>query len=425
MNIDKVPEMVGKEIEVKGWIWRKRESKNIIFLLVRDSNGVAQFTVKEDQPFFRDAQDLTIESSVILKGLVNEDKRSPTGFEIKTTSLETVQIAERYPITKDQSHEFLLDVRHLWLRSRKLTSIMKIRDTVFDAFREYFRKEGFYEYHSPIIQSTQCEGGSTLFEIKYFDKPLYLTQTWQLHAEAGIFALEKIFTIAPSFRAEKSKTSRHLTEYWHAEMEVAWADFKTILDYGEGVLKHVMNRVLEKNKEELKILKRDTKTLEATAEKEFPRITYDDALSILKDKFNMDVPWGKDLRTIEEDKLSSLYETPVIVTHYPKEVKAFYMKEDEKNPKVVLGADFIAPEGYGEIIGSSERESDPEKIKSRLREQGEDPANYGFYLDTRIYGSVPHGGWGLGMERIISWICGLDNIKDAIPFPRTMVRYTP
>ncbi len=310
-----------------------------------------------------------------------------------------------------------------------MTAVLKIRSTVFGAFHEYFRSNGFYEYQSPIFQSVQCEGGSTLFRADYFGKKdVFLAQTWQLYAEPAIFSLEKIYTIAPSFRAEKSKTSRHLTEYWHAEMEVAWANFDEVIDYGEGVVKHMVKKVLEKNKEELKILGRDISKLEPTVKKKFPRIKYDEALKLLKEKFNMHVTWGKDLRTIEEDKLSDLFDTPIVVTHYPKKVKAFYMKEVEGCPKgkeVVLGCDFIAPEHYGEIIGASERESDIEKIKKRLIDEGEDPKQYEFYLDTRRYGSVPHGGWGLGMERVISWICGLDNIKDSIPFPRTILRYKP
>jgi asparaginyl-tRNA synthetase len=265
-----------------------------------------------------------------------------------------------------------------------------------------------------------------LFSVDYFGKKgVFLAQTWQLYAEPAIFALEKIYTIAPSFRAEASKTSRHLTEYWHSEMEVAWANFDEIIGYGEGVLKACVKKVLENNQDDLKILGRDPKKLEPTVAKPFPRMTYDDALKLLKEKCKLDIPWGKDLRTVEEDLLSEMYDTPIIVTRYPKEVKAFYMKEDPKNPDVVLGADFIAPEHYGEIIGSSERESDLEKIKKRLVEMGEKVENYEFYLDTRKYGSVPHGGYGMGVERLVSWICGLDNIKDAIPFPRTMLRWKP
>jgi len=416
------------EVAVRGWVYRERKSNKFAFIVLRDSTEIIQCIVEKDkvsEDVWNDAEEITVESSCEIVGIIREEKRAPTGYEISIKDLKVVDIAEPFPITKDKSPEFLLDKRHLWLRSRYMASIMKIRSTVFDAIREYFKSNGFYEHHSPSFTAVQCEGGSTLFKVDYFGKPVYLTQTWQLYAEPMIFALEKVFTIAPSFRAEKSKTSRHLTEYWHAEMEVAWCSFDEMLDYGEELIKHVVKRVLADNAEELKILKRDVSKLEPTLKKRFPRITYDEALKLLKEKFNMHIKWGKDLRTIEEDKLTSLFDIPIIVTRYPKIVKAFYMKEDVKNPDVVLGSDFLLPEGHGEVIGGSEREPDLEKIKDRLKEQGEDVSKYEFYLDTRRYGSVPHSGFGLGVERLISWICGLDNIKDAIAFPRTILRWTP
>ncbi|MEK6933236.1 MAG: asparagine--tRNA ligase [Nanoarchaeota archaeon] len=416
------------KVNLRGWIYRERKQKDMAFLVIRDSTNIIQAVVKKDKvnkKEWEDADKLLIESSIEIEGELKEDKRAPTGYEVQVSKLNVIQFAEVFPINKDQSPELLLDNRHLWLRSRKLTAVLKIRSTIFWAIHEYFRNNNFYEFQSPIIQSTQAEGGSTLFDLNYFGKKLFLAQTWQLYAEPAIFALEKIYCIAPSFRAEKSKTSRHLTEYWHAEMEAAWASFKDIQDYGEELIKHIVKKVLEKNKDELKILERDINKLEPIIKKSFPRITYTEALKILKNKCNIKIDWGKDLRTIEEDELSKLYDTPIIVTHYPKIVKAFYMKEDDKDKKVVLGCDFIAPEGYGEIIGGSEREPDPKKIIQRLKEQGENPENYKFYLDTRRYGSVPHSGFGMGVERIVSWICGLENIKDAIPYPRTMLRYTP
>jgi len=415
-------------VKVRGWVYRERKSKEIAFIVLRDSSNIVQCVVKKANVSgkeWADAEKVLIESSVEIEGEIKEDKRAPTGYEIAVNKINVIHFAEVFPINKDQSPEFLADNRHLWLRSRKMTAILKIRSTVFGAIHEYFRGKGFYEYQSPIFQAVQCEGGSTLFSVNYFGKPVFLAQTWQLYAEPAIFALEKIYCIAPSFRAEKSKTSRHLTEYWHAEMEMAWASFADIQGYAEGVMKHALKKVLENNMEELKILGRDAEKLKPAAEKPFPRITYTDALKILKEKNKMDVEWGKDLRTIEEDELVKNFDTPVIVTHYPKIVKAFYMKEDAENPEVVLGCDILAPEGYGEIIGGSEREPDLEKIKQRLVEQGEDPPQYEFYLDTRKYGSVPHGGFGMGVERLVSWICGLESIKDAIPFPRTMLRYKP
>ena len=419
-------------VSLRGWVYRERGSNKLKFIVLRDSTNIIQCVIdkeKVSEKEWNDANKLLIESSIELEGEIKEDERAPTGYEIKVSKLNVVHFAEPYPITKDQSIEFLADNRHLWLRSRRMTAIMKIRSTVFGAIHEYFRKEGFYEYQSPIFQSVQCEGGSSLFNVPYFGKKgVFLAQTWQLYAEPAIFSLEKIYTIAPSFRAEKSKTSRHLTEYWHAEMEFAWATFDDIMNYGEDLIKHVVKKVLDNNQQDLKELNRDVKKLEPVIKKKFPRMTYDDALKLLKEKYNMKIEWGKDLRTVEEDKLSEMFDTPILITRYPKKVKAFYMKEpkdsDPKRP-VVNGVDFIAPEHYGEIIGGSERESDIEKIKKRLKEDGEKIEEYEFYLDTRKYGSVPHGGFGLGVERVVAWVCGLDNIKDTIPFPRTMLRFKP
>ena len=415
-------------VHLRGWCYRARGSNALRFLVLRDATNIIQCVVEKanvPEGSWNDAQKIDVEASFELSGEIVEDKRAPTGYEIKVKTLKLVGESVGWPIQKDQSTELLADLKHLWLRSRYSTSILKIRSTVFGAIHEYFRDSGFYEYQSPIFQATQAEGGSTLFSVNYFGKPVFLAQTWQLYAEPAIFSLEKIYTIAPSFRAEKSKTSRHLTEYWHAEMEVAWATFQDIQDHGEALIKHIVKKVLEKNLEELKLLNRDIKILEKVRDEPFLRMTYTEVLKELKEKCDTELPWGEDLRTIEEDQLSKLHEQFTIVTNYPKIVKAFYMKEDDKNPEVVHGCDFIGPEGYGEIIGGSERESDLEKIKQRLRDQGENPDNYTFYLDTRKYGSVPHGGFGMGVERLVSWICHLDNIKDAIPFPRTMLRVNP
>jgi asparaginyl-tRNA synthetase len=430
-----VQEAINKKkgkVSVRGWIYRERGSSKFKFIVLRDASNIIQCVIKKEvvgEDKFFVADKLQVETSIELIGEIKEDKRAPTGYELQVEDFNVVSESRDYPITKDQSIEFLADNRHLWLRSRKMTAILKIRSTIFGAIHEYFRKEKFYEYQSPIFQSVQCEGGSTLFEVPYFkQKGVFLSQTWQLYAEPAIFSLEKIYTISPCFRAEESKTSRHLTELWMCEMEQAWVTFENIIDHGEGLLKNIVKNVLKENKEELKILERDEKKLEPTLKKKFPRISYDDALNLLKEKFNMVVDWGKDLRTIEEDRLSQLFDTPIIITRYPKCVKAFYMREPSDSSKerpVVNGVDFIAPEGYGEIIGGSEREHDLEEIKKRLKEQGEVVENYDFYLDTRKYGSVPHGGFGLGVERVVSWICGLDTIKDAIPFPRTMTRWKP
>ncbi len=420
------------KVSIKGWIWRERGSSKFKFIVLRDSTNIIQCVIKKEivgEEKFDIADKIQVETAMEITGEIKEDKRAPSGYEIQAEDFKVIGESNEYPITKDQSVEFLADNRHLWLRSRKMTAILKIRSTIFGAIHEYFRKQGFYEYQSPILQSVQCEGGSTLFNVDYFGKKdVFLAQTWQLYAEPAIFALEKIYTVAPSFRAEKSKTSRHLTEFWHAEMEQAWATFEEIIEHGELLLKHLIKTVLKENKKELEILERDIKKLELIIKKKFPRLTYDEVLDILDKKCKIKIKWGKDLRTIEEDELSKLFDVPIIVTRYPKQVKAFYMKEpkDSKPEKsVVNGVDFIAPEGYGELIGGSERESDINKIKKRLKELGEKPEEYDFYLDTRKYGSVPHGGFGMGIERVLTWICGLENIKDSIPFPRTMLRWKP
>jgi asparaginyl-tRNA synthetase len=415
-------------VSLRGWVYRERGSAALKFVVLRDGTDIIQCVIKREtvgDEKFKEADKLQIEASIEVHGTLHKDDRAPTGYELRVDQFTVVGWSDQFPITKDQSPEFLLDKRHLWLRSRKMQAILKIRATLFHAFREYFDQHGFIEYHSPIFQATQAEGGSSLFSVKYFESVTYLAQTWQLYAEPAIFSYEKLYTIAPSFRAEKSQTSRHLTEYWHAEMEAAWATFTDIQGYGEGVIKHMVKAILEKHEADLKVLGRDPEQLRPVVQKPFPRMTYTEAIKILDEKCGMKIDWGKDLRTIEEDKLSSLYDTPIIVTEYPTIVKAFYMKEVPGHPEVVQGCDFIAPEGYGEIIGGSARETDLEVLKRKLTDQGEELEKYDYYFDTRRYGSVPHGGFGLGMERIVSWVCGLDSIKDAIPFPRTPARWTP
>jgi len=419
-QISEVPKHEGKRIALRGWVYRHRAGKDVAFVVLRDSSGIVQCTVKGSE--YAKAKDLLIESSVALEGVVKRDERAPGGYEVLVDKLDIVHLAERFPITKDQSKEFLRDVRHLWLRSRQMTAMLKIRSTVFGAIDEYFRTRGYYEYQSPMFTGTAAEGGSTLFEVDYFGKKAFLSQTWQLYAEAAIFSLEKIYTIAPSFRAERSSTSRHLTEFWHAEVETAWQSFGELQDQGEGLVSFIVERVLEKHKPELEILEADIKALERV-KPPFPRITYKEALARLK-AAGMDVPYGKDLRTLEERKICDMFDRPVIVTHYPKEIKAFYMKQDDDDPDTVRGMDMLVP-GVGEIIGGSEREVDIKELERKLTSQGEKLDAYQFYLDTRRYGSVPHAGFGLGIDRVVQWICGLDSIHEAIAFPRTMERITP
>lgn len=421
-------EYTGKTISVRGWIYRTRSSGNIVFMVLRDATGVLQATVKKGNlpdDEFEDALKALIESSVQITGVVKEDKRAPGGSELQVTRLNVVSFAEPFPITKDQSPEFLLDKRHLWIRSRKLTSVLKVRSTVVGSIHEFFRQHGFFEFDAPVLQPSQCEGGSTLFEVKYYEDKTYLSQSWQLYAEAGIFALEKIYNMGPTFRAERSKTSRHLSEFWMAEMEAAWMDLSDVVSMAKEEVHYILNQVLEKNKNDLELLGQDIKKLQEIAASEFPTITYTDALKILKEKEGMSIEWGKDLRTIEEDKLMNHFKTPVVVTNYPVEIMAFYKPKDEKDTRTALCFDMLAPEGYGEIIGGSQRSTDIEAMTERLTQMGENVQNYEWYFDLRRFGSVPHAGYGLGVERLVAWICKVENIKDAIPFPRTLLRFRP
>ena len=415
------------KVAVRGWVYRERGSNKLRFLVLRDSTNLIQCVLDREkfEKQWNEIDRLQVEASVEIEGTIKADKRAPTGYEIFADKINIIGESNEFPIQKDLNEELLGDRRHLWLRSQKMMAIMKIRSTVLGALHEYFRSKGFYEFQSPIIIPGGAEEGPTMFDLNYFGKRMYLAQTWQLYAEAAIYSLGKIYCVAPSFRAEKSRTSRHLTEYWHTEMEVAWADLNELMDYAEEMTKHAVKRVLENNKEELKMLERDVEKLKPTLKKKFPRMTYDEALKILKQKKKMSVKWGKDLRTIEEEKLMELYDVPVFVHHYPKEAMAFYKPRDPKNPKTALCFDMLAPEANGELIGGSERDTNIEELKKSLKSKGEKLEDYSYYFDIHSYGAVPHGGYGLGTERLVKWICGLDTIKDAIAFPRTMTRTNP
>jgi len=426
ISIKQAMEKQTGQVNIRGWCYRFRSSNKMAFITLRDSTDIIQCVVeksKVNKELWKKALNVTIECSLEIAGNIKKDERAPTGFEIAVSSLNIVGESDTFPITKDQSPEFLLDNRHLWLRSRKMTAILKIRSAVFQAIRKFFNDLGFYETHSPMFSPTSCEGGSTLFEVKYFDDIVYLTQSWQLYAEAMISALEKIYTISPCFRAEKSKTSRHLSEFWMAETEIAWCKFDGILKNAEDLVAFVVKYVVENNEEQLKFLGQDIEKLKKI-KTPFPRLTYTQVLEELK-KEGIEIEWGKDLRTAEEDIISKKYEKPIIITHYPKKIMAFYKPKDPKNPETALCFDMLAPEGYGEIIGGSERDINIEEMKKSLTEQGEKPEKYEWYFDTRRYGKVPHSGYGLGVERVIAWLCKLDNIKNTIPFPRTMARKTP
>jgi len=414
-------------VYLRGWVFRQRASNKFVFIVLRDESDIIQCVISKSKnaELFEKAEKLTIESSIKISGELKEDVRAPTGFEVSVSDMEIIQIAEPFPITEHQSPELLYDNRHLWLRSRKLNAVLKIRHTVVGAIHEFFRSLGYYEFDAPIFQPSQSEGGSTLFEVKYFEDIMYLSQTWQLYAEAGIFSLGKIYNMSPTFRAERSKTSRHLAEFWMAEMEAAWMTLDEVTEVAKDEIRFITQEVLKHNKKELEILERDIKLLEYYAKAEYPTIKYAEALDILNDKYQMNVPWGKDLRTMEEAKIAEHFKVPVVVTHYPTEIMGFYKPPSEDNPKEALCFDMLAPEGYCEIIGGSERSLLVDDMKKRLKAEGENPEIYDWYFALRRYGSVPHSGYGLGVERVVQWMCGLDNIKDAIPFPRTMLRKTP
>ncbi|MFW9874787.1 MAG: asparagine--tRNA ligase [Candidatus Thorarchaeota archaeon] len=414
-------------VNLRGWVYRERKSNKFVFIVLRDETDIIQCVISKGKTpdIFEKAQPLTIESSIKISGILKKDERAPTGYEVSVSELDIVQIAEPFPITEHQSPELLYDNRHLWLRSRKLNAILKIRHTVVGAIHEFFRSRGYYEFDAPIFQPSQSEGGSTLFEVKYFDDITYLSQTWQLYAEAGIFSLGKIYNMGPTFRAEKSKTSRHLSEFWMAEMEAAWMHLDEVTEVAKDEIRFIVKEVLKQNKKELEILGRDIKLLEHYAKAKYPTIKYSEALDILNIKYNMNVPWGKDLRTIEEAKIADHFKVPVVVTHYPIEIMGFYKPPSKENPKEALCFDMLAPEGYCEIVGGSERSLLLDDMIKRLEADGEDPKNYEWYFELRRYGSVPHSGYGVGVERVIMWLCGIDNIKDAIPFPRTMLRKAP
>jgi len=415
------------EVSVRGWIYRIRVSKKLAFIVLRDSTNIIQCVLEKDvlgEEQFAIADKLQIETSITITGEIKKDDRAPSGYEISVKKFEVIGESHEFPIQKDQSQEFLLDNRHLAIRMRKLSAIMKIRSSFVQNREEFFRQEGFFRFDAPILQPTQSEGGSTVFEVKYYQEKMFLAQTWQLYGEAAVSSLEKIYNFGPTFRAEKSKTSRHLSEFWMAEMEAAWFNLQETVEFAKKELKYVIRKTVEERKEDFLLLEQDPEAIIAMTEKEWPTIKYREALQLIKEKDGMDVPFGKDLRTIEEEKLTSHYDVPVVVTHYPVEVMAFYKPRDPENNDEALCFDMLSPTGV-EIVGGSERSMDIEDMSERLKADGEDPKEYNFYFDTRKYGGIPHSGYGIGTERVIAWICGLDNIKDAIPFPRTMLRHNP
>jgi len=411
-----------KDVTIRGWVYRKREGKDMVFTLMRDATGVIQCTIKRDSPAWEETEKVTIESSATLNGSVKEDKRAPGGYEIACKELNIIGLAETFPISKDQSEDFLRDVRHLWLRSRRMNLIMRIRDETLWSVHEFFRAKGYVEVSPPMFISGAVEGGSTLFSLKYFDQNLYLTQSAQLYLEALIYSLEKVYCVAPSFRAEKSRTIRHLTEYWHIEPEQAFADLDDMMRLEENLVSYVCQKVAKKCKKELDGLSVNAEALAGT-EPPFPRVTYTEALDVLHKK-GFKLEWGEDFGFNEEKAFAQEYGKPVFVYAYPKQIKAFYCKTYREKPELAMSADLLVP-GIGEITTGGSRVDDKDELIQRMKEFGLRPEDYDWYVDLRRYGTVPHAGFGMGVERLLAWMLNLENVIDAIPFPRTIRRFYP
>jgi asparaginyl-tRNA synthetase len=426
--IENIGKHVGESVTIKGWLHNRRSSGKIHFLVVRDGTGFLQVVMgKNDVPedTFKAADHLSQESAVVVTGTVREDKRAKGGYELTASALEIVSPSVDYPITpKEHGVDYLLDRRHLWIRSERQTAILRVRHEIIDAVRDFFNSQGFVLADTPIFTPAACEGTTTLFPVQYFeDETAYLTQSGQLYNEANAMALGKVYAFGPTFRAEKSKTRRHLTEFWMVEPEMAYADLNDVITLAEGLITSVVARVLDKRRTELKVLERDTSKLEAV-KAPFPRLHYDEAAKILLDK-GLPFEVGGDLGGTDETVLSEQFEQPVCVTHYPAAVKAFYMKPDPHQPDRALCVDVLAPEGYGEIIGGGQRLDDYDLLLQRIKEHDLPVEAFEWYLDLRRYGSVPHSGFGMGIERCVTWICGLEHVRETIPYPRMLYRIYP
>ncbi len=417
----------GDTVTVRGWLYNRRSSKKMHFLLLRDGTGIVQCIVAKsdvDEALFEAAGQLAQESSIAITGSVKVDERAPGGVEMRASGFELVGESEDYPLGKqDHGADFLLTHRHLWLRSKRPTATLRIRDTVLRAIRDYLHTQGFLCVDAPMFTPNACEGTSTLFEVDYMDEQkAYLTQSGQLYMEAAAMALGKVYCLGPAFRAERSKTRKHLTEFWMLEPEMAYATLDDVLDLSEGILAEIVARVLDENRDDLATLERDVAALEAIVPP-FPRMRYEEAAEILKDKTGF--KFGDDLGAPDEEAITEGLNKPLLITHWPHEVKAFYMKRDPDDDRWALGVDVIAPEGYGEIIGGGERATDLKFLEAQIDKHELPQEAFKWYLDLRRYGSVPHGGFGLGVERVVSWVCGLKHVREAIPFPRTIYRIYP
>ena len=426
--IEDIGKHEGEEVTIKGWLSNRRSSGKIHFLILRDGSGFIQGVMSKaavGDAMFTAADHLSQETSVIVTGTARADKRAPSGYEIDVKSLEVVGASHDFPITpKEHGVDFLLDRRHLWIRSERQTAILRIRHEVINAVRDFFNARGFILTDTPIFTPSACEGTTTLFPVEYIDdQKAYLTQSGQLYLESTAMALGRVYSFGPTFRAEKSKTRRHLTEFWMVEPEVAYASLDDVMDLAEDLVVSVVARVLDKRQRELKIIERDTTKLESV-QKPFPRITYDDAVKTLQGK-GLPIEWGGDFGGPDETALSEQYDRPVMVNRYPMAVKAFYMKPDPIRPELALGVDVLAPEGYGEIIGGGERLADLDLLLQRIKEHDLPQEAFEWYLDLRRYGSVPHGGFGMGIERLVAWICKLEHVRETIPYPRMLYRLYP
>ncbi len=436
--IEDLGNFVGEEVEIRGWLFNKRSAGKVRFLIVRDGTGFLQVVmVKSDLPpeVFNLYDEVTYEDAVVVRGVVRKDKRAPGGYELQMTDLKIhSKVLETYPIPKVRPENIpdigkLFKFRHLWIRSRKQWATLRIRDEVERAIQDFFASRKFVRFDPPIFTPSSVEGTTTLFPVPYFEEgEVYLTQSGQLYLEAGAMALGKVYSFGPTFRAEKSRTRRHLTEFWMVEPEVAWATLEDIMELAEDLVVYIVERVLENRRTELEILNRDISKLEAV-KKPFPRITYDEAVRILMEEKekgrDIDFRYGEDFGSDEETVISERYDRPVMITHYPRTIKPFYMKPDPDDPTKVLCVDVIAPEGYGEIIGGSQREDDYEALLRRIREENLPEEEYSWYLDLRKYGSVPHSGFGLGVERTVAWLAGASHVREVIPFARTPDRVRP
>ncbi len=425
--IENIAAHEGKEVTIKGWLYNKTDKGRLQFLLLRDGTGVIQAVVFEDgvsPEAFEAAKAVTQESSLIVAGTVRADRRSPGGYELTATDVEIVQLAEDYPITpKEHGVEFLMDRRHLWLRSSRQHAVLRVRAEVVRAIRNWLDSHGFVNLDTPILTPSSAEDTTTLFETDYFGDRAYLTQSGQLYNEANIMSFGKVYCFGPTFRAEKSKTRRHLLEFWMVEPEMAWADLDECMRVEEELTSYVVQTTLKNRAEELKALERDTTLLEKV-EPPFPRITYDSAVEILH-RDGIPIEWGDDLGAPHEAALVEHFEKPVFVHHYPTQCKAFYMEFDPERPEVCLSVDLLATEGYGEIIGGGQRSASYEYLEQQVEQLGISRQAYEWYLDLRRYGSVPHSGFGLGLERTVAWICGVKHIRETIPFPRLLGRMYP